>query len=150
MGGWNDVPAVISNLATAGTIVRALIDAERTFDKAELKLKLADVMVSLADARVQLSDIQAAMDSLAFQLREANAKLTFAGTMEYVRPYYMNTAGGKRDGPYCPTCWDGRERLAIRLYQAGQGFWECHTCDKHVRDSTYSTAPLYSPRNDLP
>ena len=57
--------------------------------------------------------------------------------MTFDAPYYWNTAEDKRDGPYCATCWDGREHLAIRLYQAQPGYWQCHTCKNTVESLDY-------------
>jgi hypothetical protein len=138
MGGGTDFQAIASSITGAINIAKALISADTAFDKAELKLKLADLMVSLADARTQVAEMQDQTYRLADELAEAKKQLAFAGTMKYEAPYYWNVAGGQKDGPYCATCWDGRDHLAIRLYQAQRGYWQCHTCKNTVEDGDYS------------
>jgi hypothetical protein len=81
--------------------------------------------------------MQEQMDRLARDLSDTKAKLVFAGSMEYEAPYYFNVADGKRDGPYCATCWDGRDRLAVRLYEWSPGSWICNTCKAAVHGANY-------------
>jgi hypothetical protein len=121
-------------------------NTEGTLDKAELKLKLADLMVDLANARTQTSDMQEAMDHLADELRTAEKKLAFAGSMKYEAPYYVNVGAGDR-GPYCGTCWDA-ERLAIHLIERQRGFWYCKRCDELVEDSTAENPPSVDPSRE--
>jgi hypothetical protein len=53
--------------------------------------------------------------------------------MQYEAPFYWNVAGGARDGPYCATCWEGRDHLAIHLHEWVPGGWVCNTCEKAIR-----------------
>jgi hypothetical protein len=142
MGGWTDFDMVVASLKSAADIARVLIAAEGTFDKAELKLKLADLMVALAEARTQAAGMQDSISSMADELADAKKKLAFAGTMVYEAPYYLNMADGQRDGPYCASCWDGRGKQAIRLYQNAPGYWICNTCKVAVFDKTYRDPEL--------
>lgn len=142
MGGGPSFDDVAHSLATAVGIAKALVGAERAFDKAELKLKLADLMGELASARTDLAALHANVYRLAQELEETKNKLAFAGSMVFEAPYYFNVADGGRDGPYCATCWDGRGKLAIRLYEAVPGFWVCHTCKTELRDKTYRDPPM--------
>ncbi len=61
--------------------------------------------------------MQAHTYRLVDELSDAQKRLTLAGSLQYEAPYYWNVAGGKRDGPYCATCWESREHLAIHLYE---------------------------------
>ncbi len=137
MGGFTDFEAIVGSLKAATDIVKFLRDADKALDKAEFRLKLADLMNALADARMKTADMQATLDSLAAQLAAAEAKLAFAGTMKFKAPYYWNTATKPPDGPYCAACWDGREHLAVHLYQATTGYWQCQVCENTVEDSSY-------------
>ena len=127
--------SIVTSLASAASIAKALVSAERTFDKAELKLKLADLMVALADARTQVAEMQDQTYRIADELSETKKKLAFSGSMQYEAPYYWNVAGGKRDGPYCATCWEGRDHLAIHLYEWSRDSWACNTCKSSVKDA---------------
>jgi len=135
MGGGTDFQSIATSISSAYEIAKLIISADRAFDKAELKLKLADLMVALAEARTQVAEMQDQTYRLADQLAETERKLAFAGTMKYEAPYYFNIADGQREGPYCPSCWDGTSKLAIRLYEASPGRWICHTCKAWFRAS---------------
>ena len=137
MSGATTFDEIATGITSAIGIAKALISADRAFDKAELKLKLADLMVSLAEARTDLVQVQAQTIELGEELERTKKKLAFAGTMNFEAPYYWNVAEGQRDGPYCATCWDGREHLAIHLYRAQPGYWQCHTCKNTVEDGSY-------------
>jgi hypothetical protein len=141
MGGGTDFQSIATSISSAYEIAKLIISADRAFDKAELKLKLADLMVALAEARTQVADMQDQTYRLADELVATERKLAFAGNMRYEAPYYFNISDGQRDGPYCPSCWDGRQKLAIRLYQASPGFWMCNACKTSLRDSTYRDPP---------
>jgi hypothetical protein len=91
-------------------------------------------MVALADARTQVAEMQDHTYRLADDLDAANTKLAFAGLMLYEAPYW-NVADGKRDGPYCATCWEGRDRLAIHLYEWSRDWWTCNTCKSSFKNA---------------
>jgi hypothetical protein len=145
MGGYPSFQSIAASISAATNIAKALISADKTFEKAELKLKLADLMVSLAEARTESAEMQDVVYRLTDELDEAKKMLAFAGTMRFGAPYYWNVADGGRDGPFCATCWDGREHLAIRLYEAQTGFWVCHTCKNRVQDGRYRDLPNLEP-----
>jgi hypothetical protein len=137
MGGGPTFESITASIGVAANIAKALISADRTYDKAELKLKLADLMVSLADARSEIATMKEDFYGLSEELNETKRKLAFAGTMEFKAPYYWNVASRPKDGPFCATCWDGRSHLAVRLYEAQPGYWQCHTCKNTVEDERY-------------
>jgi hypothetical protein len=128
MSGGPSFDGVVHSITTAVGIAKAMLASERVYDKAELKLKLADLMGELAEARTDLAVLQSYAYQLSDELAAAKKKLAFAGTMVFEAPFYVNTAGGQRDGPYCPACWEGRENLAVHLYKWSAGSWTCNTC----------------------
>jgi hypothetical protein len=140
MSGPPDFQTITTSITSAIGIARALISADRTFDKAELKLKLADLMVELADARTETAGMKEVMDGMAREIGALREKLEFAGSMKYETPYYFNVADGMRDGLYCATCWDGKNK-GVRLYQYSSGFWICNTCKNQVEDANADNSP---------
>ncbi len=46
MSGATDFQSILTSLSAAGSVAKMLISADKTFDKTELKLKLADLMVA--------------------------------------------------------------------------------------------------------
>jgi hypothetical protein len=123
-----DVETIANNIKAAWDIARVLANTEQVFTKAELKLKLADLMVALSDARSDLADVKAQTELMREDIAKLTKKLAFAGTMIFEAPHYWNTADGKRDGPYCATCWEGHAKLAIHLFQTHNGWFKCNTC----------------------
>jgi hypothetical protein len=130
-----DASEIIATLKGATDIAKVVIGASGTLDKVDLKLRLADLMGELATARTQAADLEDTIRCLSEDLAEARKKLNFAGTMQYEAPYYFNVASGQRDGPYCPTCWEGHVKLAIHLYEWSRGSWVCNACGKAVADA---------------
>ncbi len=135
MGGGPDFQTISTSISTAIGIAKAILNADRALDKADLKLQLADLMGELATARVDLAHMQDVIFRLGDEISELQKKLEFAGSMQFEAPYYWNASDGKKDGPFCATCWDGRGRLAIRLYEELPGHWKCHTCKNDVQDA---------------
>jgi hypothetical protein len=132
-----DVDTIATNIKAAWDIARVLANTDQTFSKAELKLKLADLMIALSDARADLADVKSQTQIMQEDIANLTKKPAFAGAMGFEAPYYWNTADGKRDGPYCATCWEGHAKLAIHLFEEAPGHWRCNTCGKNVFDSNW-------------
>jgi uncharacterized membrane protein len=82
LSGGTDFQSIVASITSATTIARVLINADKAFDQAELKLKLADLMVALAEARTQVSEMRDETYRLADELSATKKKLAFAGTMQ--------------------------------------------------------------------
>ncbi len=145
MSGPPDFRTIAANLRASIDIARTLINTDQVFEKAELRLKLSDLMVQLAEARSDLAYMQDSMDELGREFSAVKEKLKFAGTMNFETPYYWNTADGKREGPYCPTCWEGREKLVIHLFLEARGQWVCNTCGKRLFDRDFRPERGFEP-----
>jgi hypothetical protein len=140
MGGGPDFQSIAESITSAIGIAKALISADRAFDKAELKLKLADLMVDLADARTQMAEMQDVVYRMGDEITELGKKLKFAGSMVYRAPYYVSVVDERADGPYCANCWDAK-KSAIRLYEWSAGPWICNTCKSKVHDGISRDPP---------
>jgi hypothetical protein len=135
MSGGPDFQTIATSLTSAIGIAKALIGADRAFDKADLKLQLAELMVKLAEARTDVAEMQDVVYRMADEISDLEKKLEFAGSMKYEAPYYFSITDGKRDGPYCATCWESKNKLAVHLYQWSRGSWTCNTCKSPVHDA---------------
>jgi hypothetical protein len=131
-----DITAIAGSISAAIGITKELVSADRAFDKAELRLKLADLMVELANARTEALDIQMDNARLHIELTKLQQRLSFQGSLRFKMPYYISE-GQEDGGPYCANCWDG-EHLAMHLIVRDPGEWYCSRCKHFVRDSNYT------------
>ncbi|MCI0650431.1 MAG: hypothetical protein L0Z55_00960 [Planctomycetes bacterium] len=119
-------------------------DALRVADSikdADLKLKLAAVQMECA----KLSEDNAQLRQELVDLRK---QAEVRQEMDYANDVYWRVAGeGKRDGPFCPKCLDGKAMLARMSNQASDRYWRCHVCD-HVIEKSGRGSPRNSPSRE--
>jgi hypothetical protein len=118
---------VLTSIKTATDIARGLREAGISFEKAELKLKLADLMTALADARIAVSSVQEELLTKDREIQELRESLDLKKAMKYEAPFYWLEEDGKRDGPFCQQCYDS-VRKAIRVQEVENPYWRCNTC----------------------
>ena len=99
-----------------------------SFERAELKLKLADLLGSLADAKVELVEVQDALikkDKRIIELEEA-----FQSKDSFVRnndAYYAVDANGNPSGvPFCLRCWESEHRKRQLIHVSTD--WRTRVC----------------------
>ncbi len=61
-------------------------------------------------------------------------KLQDKSTITFDDNIYWKEIDGKKEGPFCPTCFDVNE-LSVRLHKDGPGWW-CKNCRDHFGEST--------------
>ena len=121
-----DIAVAVGSVKSAIEIAKLLKDSADSFDKAEVKLKLAELIGSLADAKMQIAEIQEAlMDS--DQEKE---------NLVYEKPYYWKKINEQdREGPFCQLCQDKDNKL-IRLQELENNTWKCESCTRCYYSST--------------
>lgn len=127
---------------------RAMLDSHRFKD-------IEDLFSSgrTSEARHLLMEMQARYIAicdenaiLKMQVHEFEDILYLARNLVFDGSCYWLVAGGIKQGPFCPCCYD-REGALIRLdaEETGDGKWRCATCGV-VIDREYAQVPLSSSR----
>jgi len=141
------ISAALSSVKTATDIAKFIRDSDVTFEKAEIKLKLADLITALADARIQIAEIKESLSEKDAQIKELLAQLEVKGSLIWESPYYWLTQPNGRDGPFCQRCYD-KDRALVRLQGNSRGYWQCKACMSDYRDKTYDASPMIGRSSD--
>ena len=102
------IGAALSSLKTATDIVKFLRESDLSFERAELKLKLADLLSSLADAKIELVEVQETLlekDKKIAELEDAFHKKDSL-VRRYDAYYTADESGNPIGVPYCLRCWE--------------------------------------------
>ena len=100
----------------------AIAAADRLRD-AEMKQRLADVQVECA----KLAEENARLRQELIDLRERER---IREEMQYADNVYWRPSGkGKREGPFCPKCFDGENKTARMSEHLEDSYWRCPVCN---------------------
>jgi len=113
----------VSSIKAVWDIAKAVKVSADAIDDAQIKLQVAELLGALADARIAAVESNELIVSLKKQL-QSRAQLEFDGDV-----YFRTLEDGKRDGPWCPTCYDAKG-CEVRLHKSrGEGYnWRCKAC----------------------
>ena len=130
------IASILGSVKTATEIAKLIKESDLSFEKAEMKLKLADLISALADARIEAAEIQALITEKDETIKRLQDALETRQKLKYEKPYYWLGDGEQRDGPYCQHCFDKDGKL-IRLQDHGGGYWDCKVCKNVYTDSSH-------------
>ncbi len=122
----------ITSIKTATEIAQLLKTTDNSFEKAELRLKIADMMNALADTKIsiaELKDIIQEKDEQIKTLTELNREQLNSEKLEYRDGLYFSNDG---DGPFCTACYDTK-KMKVRVNQMPKNFrdfgkYRCPNC----------------------
>jgi hypothetical protein len=120
----------IAQIGAASETLKKAIDLTR---KAEF-VELRDVLL---DLRQQLQDIRDANLELREQNRELRERLDKREALTFKRNlWWRTTPDGKDDGPYCPKCFGGDQKV-VRMTDVNspEGANRCPVCNYYERHS---------------
>lgn len=141
MPDMSTISSILSSIKIATEIAKLLKNSNVSFEKAEIKLKLADLVGALADAKLKIAEIQEALIEKDNKIKELQYVISCHSDMVWRDPvYYMQTEKGER-GPFCPQCYDNRGKV-IRLQTLERGCWRCETCNKTFISQDYNPSPI--------
>jgi hypothetical protein len=103
----------------------AISVADRLRD-AELKQKLATVQMECAN----LAEENARLRHDLLALREQTQVRQDMAYQDNV--YWRRLAGKQPDGPFCPKCLDGSDKVARMTVEHEDHCWRCHVCGNAV------------------
>ncbi|PHQ56196.1 MAG: hypothetical protein COA30_05105 [Sulfurimonas sp.] len=131
-----DIAVAVGSVKSAIEIAKLLKDSADSFDKAEVKLKLAELIGSLADAKMQIAEIQEALMDSDQEKKSLLDKLNLKENLVYEKPYYWKKINEQdREGPFCQLCQDKDNKL-IRLQELENNTWKCESCTRCYYSST--------------
>jgi hypothetical protein len=126
-----EITGALSALKASTELAKAVMDASKSMEKAELQLRLVEMMGSLTDARTALQTAQEG----AAQLQQENQRLLGALEMKKTvvkkdDAYFETDEGGKPVGDaYCMRCWEADHvlrHLAHPIFLDHKSI--CHAC----------------------
>lgn len=96
-------------------------------------LEAQEKIMELREAAIQLQE-----ENLELRQRVKNLEeqIALRAKVTWEKPYYWVDDSGRRDGPYCQTCYDNDSKL-IRLQDGENGTWRCKVCKNTFFDSNY-------------
>ncbi len=124
----------LASLAAATEIAAFLEGSELSLPRDEMKRKLAELMAAIAEAKIQISDMASAISEKDQTMKFLQDKINQSEEMVFEKALYWSMKGDKKDGPFCPQCWDHDHRK-IRLYNMANAYWMCRICNNSYKDS---------------
>src|SRR5208337_1348839 len=124
----------LASLKAATEIAVFLKGSELSLPKDEMKLKLAELTAAIAEAKLQIADITGIISEKDQTIKFLQDKINQGEEMVFEKTLYWSIEGDKKDGPFCPQCWDHDHRK-IRLYNMANAYWMCRICNNSYKDS---------------
>ena len=123
----------LASLTAAAEIAASLKDSELSLRKDETKLKLEELIAVIAEAKLQIAEIMRIISEKDQTIKFLQDKIDQGEEMVFEKTLYWSAKGDKKDGPFCPQCWDHDHRK-MRLYNMGVAYWMCRTCNNSYKD----------------
>ncbi|MEZ8132049.1 hypothetical protein [Enterovibrio norvegicus] len=119
------VAEYVTGLKAAWDVAKALKVATDAIDDAHIKLQMAELISALADAKIEAAENAEKISELERKL-SAKSTLSFENGM-----YYRDEEGKERDGPFCATCFDSKEKEIRLQHVPGNTFgdYHCRVCN---------------------
>jgi hypothetical protein len=122
---------IIASLKLGVETVKAIVSAESTLERAELRAKAAELTDTLVDARMAIVDAAAEIASRDARILELQRALEIKGKIARSGDaYYMTGDSGAPNGhAYCIRCWEADHQLRSLVLKAGEsGYNACPGC----------------------
>jgi hypothetical protein len=99
--------------------IMALLKKGATIEAQEKIMALREAVLTLEEENLALRN----------ELKALKESSNLADLMHFNGKIYVIDSDPKKNGQYCPACFD-KDRKAIRLYSVPTaGIWICHVCD---------------------
>ena len=123
--------------------VRELLKKEKV-DVTEVNGKLVQLQNSLLDARSALIEAQSYIETLEEERDQRQRIEELERLMVFRESVYRKRTGNGNDvepDPYCPACWEGKERRLSHLTPgATNGTYSCQIDDTSYRTDEYDSS----------
>ena len=130
------ISTILGSVKTATEIAKLLKNSDLSFEKAEMKLKLAELISALADAKMEVSVIQELILQKDLEIRQLQEKIDTQEKMTFEKPYYWKINGAEKEGPFCQHCYD-KDGKIVQLQDGENGCWNCTICKNIYLDKNY-------------
>ena len=124
----------LASLTAATEIAVFLKDSELSLPKDEMKVKLAELIAAIAEAKLQIADITSIISEKDQTIKFLQDNINQGEKMVFEKNLYWSIEGDKKDGPFCPQCWDHDDKKT-RLYNMANAYWMCRICNNSYKDS---------------
>lgn len=129
-----DISGALSAIGASLSIAKELKEIDASFDKAELKLKIAELTSALAEAKLGLVDVNEELHRKNDEIAELGRLLAHreaSTAMRNNKRYFTNEAGEPKGPPICPVC--ERQGLLLQVVQdrskgTAGAYYACPKC----------------------
>jgi hypothetical protein len=137
-----EIQALLTSIKTATELAQLIRGAGLSLKEATHKMELADLIAALAEAKIKAAEIQELILERDQRIRELQQATDINSRLKYQAPFYwlLPLEGDQADGPFCQQCRDKDGKL-IRLQAAGDGVWECKTCQNVFSHGSFERQP---------
>ena len=122
----------LASLTAAIEIAVFLKDSELSLPKDEMKVKLAELIAAIAEAKLQIADITSIISEKDQTIKFLQDNINQGEEMVFEKNLYWSIEGDKKDGPFCPQCWD-HDHKKTRLYNMANAYWMCRICNNSYK-----------------
>lgn len=109
----------------------SILDNAKQVAKAVEEIHNLELYQRVLNLHADIIELVEENNRLRSEIAEIKKKAEIKGKMQHAMEtdliYYLVDENGKRDGPYCPTCWDIDGKL-VRLSPYGDGTHTCNYC----------------------
>ncbi|MDE2059506.1 MAG: hypothetical protein KGL31_01320 [candidate division NC10 bacterium] len=98
-------------LKVATDIVKAFRSADASFEKAELKFKVAELADALANARLGVVEAQEEILAQKRRIAELETAQDLRDRIMHRENVYFVRDGETEKGPYCPRCFESEQKV---------------------------------------
>lgn len=131
----------LEKIKSALTTTKMLQSTQEKMNKTEFNDNLVDLMDSLVAAKKELVEIKNELIDKEEDIKFLKSKLEEKATVSFEDPFYWKITEDVKEGPFCPKCYDGENKLSRILDKTGysKGSHQCSVCDKWYGEGTNRT-----------
>ncbi|MDE2058835.1 MAG: hypothetical protein KGJ27_03790 [candidate division NC10 bacterium] len=123
---------VLQALKVATDIVKAFRAADASFEKVELKFKVAELADALANARLGVVEAQEEILAQKQRIAELETAQDLRDRIVHRENVYFVRDGETEKGPYCPRCFESEQKVMPLTALSGPfrtfAYYACPQC----------------------
>jgi uncharacterized coiled-coil DUF342 family protein len=135
MNEFEVVSVGLTSIKTAIDIAKTLKNIDKSYNDAEVKLKIIDLMDKLADVKEKLLDIKDENLSYRIRIKELEEQIRLKEELIFEYGVYWFSKGNVKVGPYCQRCQDIDNKVVYLQNDQDEDvdgtikhYWICKEC----------------------
>jgi len=126
--------SAVTHAAQAIETIKKLRGALKKIENTEILLWVSDLQNDILDLKGEVIDLRGHNQQLKIEKMELESKLNNRENFIYEDNFYwLMKEDATREGPYCPTCYDGKGKTCRLPTEDTDGGYYCRVCKEHHR-----------------